>query len=123
MDKSNFLHHHKINDFNRKYITVERTAGLGDPRVEGREYTITVDGTATDTLGFQNGPVTEVGVNGLTDEALLAIVIDRLECFQRGAYKCRENALAITKLEEAMHWLGHRSADRERRGVEGENLP
>jgi hypothetical protein len=68
---------------------------------------------------FQNGPIAEAGVNGISNEALLAVVIDRLECFQRGQYSCRENALALTKLQEAMHWLHHRTRDRIARGVEG----
>src|SRR5690606_7928454 len=54
---------------------------------------------------FQNGPIPDAGVNGVTHEALLAIVADRLRSFQAGAYSCRENALALTKIEEAMHWL------------------
>lgn len=68
---------------------------------------------------FQNGPIPEVGTNGITHEALLAIVIDRLQAFQKGQFACRENALALTKLEEAMHWLKHRTEERMRRGVEG----
>lgn len=68
---------------------------------------------------FQNGPINEVGVNGLTHEALLAIVADRLRSFQAGPFACRENALALTKIEEAMHWLHHRTLVRMRRGVEG----
>ena len=35
-------------------------------------------------ITFQHGPIKEVGRNGLTNEALLAIVIDRLECAQAG---------------------------------------
>lgn len=70
-------------------------------------------------LVFQHGPVKEVGTNGITNEALLAIVIDRLEGFQRGDYRCRDNALALTKLEEALHWLHHRTLGRVARGVEG----
>jgi hypothetical protein len=70
-------------------------------------------------IGFQNGPIAETGVNGISNEALLAIVIDRLECFQKGQYGCRENALALTKLQEAMHWLHHRTRERAARGVEG----
>ena len=58
-------------------------------------------------------------LNGLTNEALLAILIDRLQCFQKGKFPCRENALVLTKLEEAMHWLNHRTNDRTQRGVEG----
>ncbi len=68
---------------------------------------------------FQNQPIAEVGVNGTSNEALIAIVIDRLQGFQRGQFACRENALALTKLEESMHWLHHRTAERLRRGVEG----
>lgn len=68
---------------------------------------------------FQDGPVGEAGFNGATQEALLGIVIDRLESFQSGDYRCRENALAITKIEEALHWLDSRTRKRQARGVEG----
>lgn len=73
------------------------------------------------TLAFQNGPVKEngEGVNGITHEVLLAVVIDRLQGFQSGPYKNRENAVALTKLEEALMWLHKRTRDREARGVEG----
>lgn len=68
---------------------------------------------------FQNGPIAEAGVNGLTQEVLLAICADRLRSFQAGPYACRENALALTKIEEAQHWLHHRTLARMARGVEG----
>lgn len=71
------------------------------------------------TILFQNGPINEVGVNGVTQEALLAIVADRLRSFQAGPYACRENALALTKIEEAQHWLLSRTRSRMSRGVEG----
>ena len=70
---------------------------------------------------FQDGPVGEHGVNGCHQEDLLAIVIHRLKGFQSGDFACRENAIALTKLEEAMHWLNARTADRQKRGVEGTN--
>jgi hypothetical protein len=44
----------------------------------------------------------------------------RLEFYQKaagGKFACRENAIAITKLEEAMHWLWARRMERESRGV------
>ena len=75
--------------------------------------------TGRSFVQFQNGPLKETGHNGISDEALLAVVIDRLEGFNSGPYRCRENSLAITHLEEAMHWLNHRTASRQRRGVEG----
>ena len=71
------------------------------------------------TVHFQKGPIKENGVNGCCNEDLIAMVIDRLESFQNSKFKCRENALALTKLEEALHWLRHRTDARERRGVEG----
>lgn len=74
------------------------------------------------SIRFQNGPVKEFGVNGCHQEDLLAIVIDRLQSFQAGRFACRENALALTKCEEALHWLRHRTQAREARGVEGTNV-
>jgi len=68
---------------------------------------------------FQNGPIGEVDVNGLTHEALLAILEDRLISFQAGPYACRENAIALTKIQEAQMWLHKRTRDRMARGVEG----
>jgi hypothetical protein len=73
-------------------------------------------------ISFQNGPIKEFGINGCHNEDLLAIVIDRLESFQKGSFACRENALALTKIQEAMHWLNHRTNDRIVRNVEGTNI-
>jgi hypothetical protein len=69
-------------------------------------------------IAFQNGPIPSAGVNGVTQEALLAIIEDRLKSFQAGPYACRENALALTHIQEAMHWLHHRTRERLARGVE-----
>ena len=70
---------------------------------------------------FQNGPISadSNGVNGVTHEALLAIVADRLRGFQSGPYACKANACALTHIEEALHWLQQRTLERMRRGVEG----
>lgn len=70
-------------------------------------------------IKFQNGPIKEFGVNGCHQEDLLAIVIDRLQSFQAGEYACRENAVALTKLEECLMWLQKRTSNRMARGVEG----
>lgn len=70
-------------------------------------------------IHFQEGPIKECGVNGVCNEDLIAMVITRLEHFQKSEFACRENALAITKLEEALLWLRKRTMGRERRGVEG----
>jgi hypothetical protein len=70
---------------------------------------------------FQNGPIKEAGVNGITQEALLTVVIDRLRSLQAGPFSCRENAIALTHIEEALMWLQRRTVARIKRGVEGTN--
>jgi hypothetical protein len=82
-------------------------------------YSIQIPNGTVVMLDFQNGPIAEVGVNGITQEALLAIVLDRLRGFQGGKFACRENALAITKIEEGMPWLHSRTMSRMRKGIEG----
>ena len=72
-------------------------------------------------IDFQNGPIKKVGVNGITQEALVAIVIDRLRSFHAGPFSCRENAIALTHFEEGLMWLQRRTVARIKRGVEGTN--
>lgn len=73
-------------------------------------------------IHFQDGGLQDVGVNGLTDQALLAIVLDRMRGFNDGPYRCRENSIIITKLEEAMLWMGKRASERANRNVEGRRV-
>lgn len=70
-------------------------------------------------LVFQRGAISEAGVNGITNEALLAVVIDRLEAFQRGPFACVQNERALAGLRTAMAALKTRTAERIARGVEG----
>jgi hypothetical protein len=72
-------------------------------------------------INFQKGPIKEAGINGISNEALLAIVADRLKSFQAGEFSTKENAVALTHVESAMLWLHKRTNDRLRRGVEGTN--
>lgn len=113
---------HKVNPANDKLqVEVSDEPGAGGAN---HEYKILLppDSKAPVncfTISFQNGPINEAGVNGVTQEALIAIVIDRLRSFQAGKYACRENAIALTHVETAMLWLQKRTLDRMRRGVEG----
>lgn len=72
-------------------------------------------------INFQKGPVNEVGVNGVSDEALLAILIDRAKGFAKGEFASAEGTLALRKMQEALSWLETRFRDRAERGVEGYN--
>lgn len=70
-------------------------------------------------VDFQEGAIKEHGINGVNNEDLIAMVICRLEHFNQSEFRCRENSMAITKLEEALLWLRKRTMGREKRGVEG----
>ncbi len=71
-------------------------------------------------IQFPNGPITKPeDMNGITNEALLAVLIDRMRGFQSGQFACRDNAIALTHLEDALMWLQKRTRDRMARGVEG----
>ncbi len=112
---------HKVNGCNESLLIEV----LDEPGAGGasHHYRVSVTGnpnfTSETDVYFQNGPIAEAGVNGLTQEALIAICVDRLQSFQKGPYACRENALALTHLEDAQHWLQHRTRARLSRGVEG----
>lgn len=127
------INDHQVNPANDTLtITVEDEPGAGGAN---HRYVVTGFDTETnaskespdgyshsksrDVILFQNGPINEVGVNGVTHEVLLAIVADRLRSFQDGPYACKANACALTKIEEAQHWLQQRTLERMRRGVEG----
>ncbi len=108
---------HVVNPANDQIkITVVDEPGAGGAN---HEYEIKLPNIVFTRISFQNGPIAEKGVNGLTQEVLIAICIDRLRSFQAGPYACRENAIALTKLEESLMWLQKRTRDRMARGVEG----
>lgn len=122
---------HKVNGLNEA-ITIDV---LDDPGQGGacHEYAMVLEPIAgipptllseekrLQRISFQNGPIKEAGVNGTSQEALAAILIDRLRSFQAGEFACRENAVALTHLETALMWLQKRTRDRMARGVEGTN--
>ena len=69
---------------------------------------------------FQKGPRHEPeSINGVIDTDLLEIVRDRLTSFQKGEFATRENAIALTHIEEALLWLNKRVEDRIERGILG----
>lgn len=70
-------------------------------------------------IQFQYGPIKEHGVNGVHHEDLIAIVIDRLQCFQSGDYACNENKLAIDNLQLVLAQLSSRTDKRKAAGIEG----
>jgi hypothetical protein len=127
------LTEHRINPANdRLIIRVVDEAGAG-----GANHLYMVEGFNTETnpscpfkqrygkpsdhatILFQNGPIGEHGVNGITQEVLLAIVADRLRAFQAGPFACDDNQRALECVVQAMNILHARTLARMSRGVEG----
>jgi hypothetical protein len=105
-------------------VLADASAGAGAPA----RYSIRValpagvgGGTLSVDLPFQRGPVGTDGsnINGISDEAVLEILIHRLRAFQSGPGASADNAAALSHLEGALQALEARSARRRAAGVEG----
>lgn len=59
--------------------------------------------------------------NGTTNEALLEVLIDRLNYLNK-KFPSRENSIAIANIEQALMWLNKRTTDRVARNVEGKHI-
>lgn len=71
-------------------------------------------------IQFQNGARKEENsIHGVIDTDLLEIVRDRMKAFQAGPFASRENACALTHIEEALMWMNRRVEDRIERNVLG----
>lgn len=92
---------------NHKYLIVSDT-GLTQPKEIA--------------IQFQNGARKEENsIHGVLDTDLLEIARDRLKSFQSGPFSSRENACALTHIEEALMWMNRRVEDRIERNVLGTN--
>jgi hypothetical protein len=82
----------------------------------------TVDGIGLQ-IKWQEGPLgrgeDRAIPNGAFVETVIAAAKQRIEYYNSTKFRCRENSLAITKLEEALHWLNARTNRREVQGIEG----
>ena len=114
------LTNHKVNELNEALaITVLDEPGQGNAC---HEYAITYNNHNDEqVVKFQNGPIKEFGVNGISGEALLAILEDRLLGFQSGPFACGANAIALGYIQSAQEVLKNRTIERLSRGVEGTN--
>lgn len=112
--KYTFIEHEDEYEFNApNHFKIYSSA----PHTKSQDYN-----TLLSEINMQEGAIKENGINGCHNEDLIAIVLARLEAFQNSEYKCRENAVAITKLEEALMWLRKRTIEREQRNVEGTHI-
>lgn len=97
---------------------------MGEPGPGGAYHDYSIVSAETQeilaALEFQRGPRKDPDArHGALDADLLEIVRDRLKAFQSGPYATRENACALTHIEEALMWLNKRVEDRIERNVLG----
>ena len=109
-------------------MRIQRNNNLNDVFYENEEgpgggrhlYSVKRDDKVICDLQFQKGPRNdENSIPGVLETDLLEIVRSRLQFFQKGEYATRENACALTHIEEALMWLNKRVEDRAERGVLG----
>ena len=100
-------------------LTVENVKDANDNPSGGMVRSVGV------MIDWQNGPLgrgaDKKAASGAFVEDIVLAAIQRLQFFQDSKFKCRHNALAITKLEEALFWLEARHDEREARGVQGDH--
>ena len=94
--KFNAPHHYKVIDINNDKVVTE--------------------------VNFQEGPIKENGINGMSNEDGILMIIDRLEHFQNSDWKCEENAEAIEYFYKGIDALRRRTNKRAERGVEGTSI-
>lgn len=126
-----------MDNSNRKLITIQKDHNLNEVYAvdepgagnANHEYLVILPTDKPDVglavpveIAFQHGPRNEPNsIPGVLDTDLLEIVRDRLKGFQSGDFACRENACALTHIEEALMWMNKRVTDRAQRGVLGTN--
>ena len=75
------------------------------------------------SINWQDGPLAEDGQikepTGAFVEGVVNAAVGRLQFYQASQFKCFENAMALTHLLQALHWLNHRTEIRLVRGIEG----
>ena len=111
---------HRVNGLNEALtLAVIDEKGPGNANHFYQISFLTPVGPKVTNILFQKGPIKEAGVNGISNEVLLAIVRDRLDGFQSGDFKCEQNETALVAVDCAMKALLSRTKERVERGVEG----
>ena len=109
----------KQNNLNKVYVKKKKGPGGGYHEYE----VVRADGEEDNCIlevQFQNGARHQEGSTvGVLDVDLLEIVRHRIQAFQKGEFATRENALALTAIEEALLWMNKRTEDRAERNVLG----
>lgn len=116
-------HHQKVPNIVNGQISINPVGGEG-PGGAHTQYTLVWGEHPEERvhIPFQNGNPHEEGVNGLTNEALLAIVRHRLSGYMGGPFPDPYTNQALGAVDKALYVLGKRTEERTNRGVEGQNV-
>lgn len=122
--KTRELTEHQINDCNRHIKIIATDYGDGEfckqvgyqIIVPDKSRNLAYDESKENKpdsfdIFFQNGSTANYGYNGLTLEALCAIMIDRFKYYQTTEYKTDDNQKCIEKLEEIIQLQKDRGED------------
>ena len=101
-----------------KYNALEELHNELNRGTSGDEVSLNIAGKEVLKIKFQTGGTATTERNGVFIEDLLILAYSKLADYNRGL-PCRENSLALTKIEEAIMWLANRKVERESRGVYG----
>jgi len=100
---------HKSCNYLNSKLDIEAT---DDPGPGGAHNSYQITTTVADyaskfcTIKFHTGDPKGIdGIKGISDETLLAVVIDRLKGFQKGKFGNEKIANALVRLEECLMWL------------------
>lgn len=123
---------HRVNELGNPLNAGLTVTAIGEPGPGGASMRYKIEGGddakmsiadfVSCDIRFQNGNPANA-INGVSNEALLAIVMDRLNGFQQGPFACDDNAWAYECIVRAMRILHKRNIDRTARGVAGEQVP
>lgn len=118
-DWNDFLERNKMKPMKPEDFDPNERAYPIEPRIGNAAHGVEIDDFCV-TFNGQRGPIKEVGVNGCQVDDVIKFARLTIEVFNK-KFPCRENSIAITKLQEAELWLMQRRLDQEERGVEGTN--
>lgn len=104
---------HPVNGSHHDYKLIRSDLADGEVGYDGE----------TGRIRFQRGPRHEPdSTAGTIDGAVLSVLIDRYECFQRGPFSCPENEEVLQYLLSARSLIIQRAQERASRGVLGKNV-
>lgn len=104
-----------VGDAHRRYDITGFDTELNPAAIDDTGFRLCITRLA---LIFQAGQPIDTA-NGITNEAVLAVVLDRLMAFQSGPFACDDNRDALAHVDAALGCLHRRTRARQARGVEG----